>query len=458
MPRKFETNNATADFQSVPPHNIEAEEAILGALLIDSEAVVKVADILDSDCFYKEAHGMIYAAMMTLYQNREPIDILSLSNKLEEQGVLKQIGGRSFLANLAEKVPTAANIVNYAKIVREKATRRNLMQSSRRIGQIAGEEDEIDVLLDRSEQELFKVTQRFLQNNFIKIKDVLSETFARIDFLNKNSDKLRGIPTGFTDLDKKLAGLQKTDLIILAARPAMGKTSLALDIARNAAKQNHPVALFSLEMGKDQLVDRMLCSEAGIDLWKLRTGKLSDSDGDDDFPRLGHAMGVLSEIPLFIDDSAGCNIMEIRTKARRLQAEHGLALIVIDYLQLMESRASYNENRVNEIAQISRGLKQLARELNIPVLALSQLSRLVEMEKPPIPKLSHLRESGSIEQDADIVMFVYREEYYNKETPRKGVADIIIAKHRNGPTGTVELYFDQTKASFKNLDRTHEQL
>jgi replicative DNA helicase len=246
--------------------------------------------------------------------------------------------------------------------------------------------------------------------------------------------------------------------VILAARPAMGKTSLALDIARNAAKQNHPVALFSLEMGKDQLVDRMLCSEAGIDLWKLRTGKLSDSDGDDDFPRLGHAMGVLSEIPLFIDDSAGCNIMEIRTKARRLQAEHGLDLIVIDYLQLMESRASYNENRVQEIAQISRGLKQLARELNIPILALSQLSRLVEMEKPPIPKLSHLRESGSIEQDADIVMFVYREEYYNKETPRKGIADIIIAKHRNGPTGTVELYFDQTKASFKNLDRNHEQL
>lgn len=442
----------------IPPHNIEAEEALLGALLIDNEGIIKIADTLRPDNFYKEAHQNIYSIILDLYREHEPIDLLSLSNRLEEKGQLERIGGRSFLAGLAEKVPTAANITSYSKIIREKSSRRDLMQSSIKIAQIANQEIDVDQILDNAEQELFKVTQRFLQNNFIIIKDVLADTFERIDDLHKNAGKLRGVPTGFADMDKKLAGLQKTDLIILAARPAMGKTSLALDIARNAAKQNVPVALFSLEMGKEQLVDRMLCAEAGIDLWKLRTGKLSDREDDDDFPRLGHAMGVLSEVPLYIDDSAGCNVMEIRTKCRRLQAEHGLGLVIIDYLQLMEGSSAYSENRVQEISKISRGLKQLARELNVPVVALSQLSRSVEAEHPPIPKLSHLRESGAIEQDADIVMFVYREEYYNKDSTRKNVADIIIAKHRNGPTGSFELLFEQTKASFRNLDRDHIDL
>jgi len=460
MAKKEYQNYKEKEFSgiNIPPHNLEAEEAVLGGLLIDNEAIIKIADSLRPESFYKEAHRDIYENILNLYRSHEPIDILSLSNRLEEKGLLKKIGGRSFLASLAEKMPTAANIEGYAKIIREKATRRELMQSSIKIAQIANQEEDIDVLLDSSEQELFKVTQKFLQNNFIKIKDILSDTFDRIDDLHKNAGKLRGVPSGFTEMDKKLAGLQKTDLLILAARPAMGKTSLALDIARNAAKNNYPVALFSLEMGKEQLVDRILCAEAGIDLWKMRTGKLSDREGDDDFPRLGHAMGVLSEMPLFIDDSAGANIMEIRTKCRRLQAEHGLGLVVIDYLQLMEGRAGRNENRVQEISQISRGLKQIARELNVPVLALSQLSRAVEAENPPIPKLSHLRESGSIEQDADIVMFVYREDYYNKESTRKNITDIIISKHRNGATGSFELYFEKTKASFRNLDNDHINL
>ncbi len=438
----------------IPPHNLEAEEALLGGLLIDNEGIIKVADTLKPDNFYKESHGIVYDIILELYREHEPIDLLSLANRLEEKQQLKKIGGRSYLAGLAEKVPTSANISSYAKIIKEKSSRRQLLQSSTRIAQIARQDDAIDEILDNAEQELFQVTQRFLKNNFIAIKDVLSDTFERIDDLNKNSGKLRGVATGFADLDKKLAGLQKTDLIILAARPAMGKTSLALDIARNAAKNKTPVALFSLEMGKEQLVDRMLCAEAGIDLWKLRTGKLSDREGDDDFPKLGHAMGVLSEIPLYIDDSAGANVMEIRTKCRRLQAEHGLGLVVIDYLQLMEGRSN-SENRVQEISKISRGLKQLARELNIPVLALSQLSRSVESEHPPIPKLSHLRESGSIEQDADIVMFVYREEYYNDESTRPNIADIIISKHRNGPTGKFSLFFEKTKATFHNLDKDH---
>ena len=317
------------------------------------------------------------------------------------------------------------------------------------------EEEDVSSILDKAEQKLFSVSQGHQKEIFVPINSILNDTFERIDHIHKDKGKIRGVPTGYTDLDNLLAGLQKSDLIILAARPSVGKTTLALDIARNVAVKNKvPTGIFSLEMSKEQLVDRLLCAEANVDLWKMRTGRLSDKQEDDDFPRIGHAMGTLSEAPIFIDDFANANIMEIRTKARRLQMEHNLGLIVIDYLQLMEGRTR-TDNRVQEISEISRGLKQIAKELNVPILALSQLNRGVESRTPPIPKLSDLRESGSIEQDADIVMFIYREAVYNRdlELDRRNLAELHIAKHRNGPTGMVKLFFDEQKVTFKNLDK-----
>ncbi|EKD79226.1 MAG: Replicative DNA helicase, partial [uncultured bacterium] len=369
-------------------------------------------------------------------------------------------GGRSFLVSLTTVVPSAANVVSYANIVQRKATLRRLITAAHEILKTAYDDstDDVSQQLDDSEQALFSVSQKHLRQNFIPIGNILTDAFDRIDEIHKESGKLRGVPTGFIDFDNKLGGLQKADLVILAARPSMGKTSLALDIARHVAViERVPVGIFSLEMSRDQLVDRLLCAQAGVDLWKMRTGKLSDAPGHDDFPRIGQAMGVLSEAPIFIDDSPMSNVMEIRTKARRLQMEHGLGLIVLDYLQLMEGRGKNSDNRVQEIAEISRSLKGLARELNVPVLALSQLSRAVEAQNVPIPKLAHLRESGSIEQDADVVVFIYREEYYKPETERKNIADVIIAKHRNGPTGRLEMFFDIEKASFKNLERTFSE-
>lgn len=438
--------------ENIPPQNIEAEQATLGSLLIDKNAIIRVADIITPDDFYKETHGMIFDAILSLYTKREPIDILSLAGQLEDSKQLELVGGRSYIASLAQVVPSASSIVNYAHIVQKKSTLRRLIHAAHDMVKDAQDEpDDVDIVLDKAEQSLFQVSQKYLKQNFIPIKGALVEAFNRIDEIHKESGKLRGIPTGFHDLDKLLGGLQKSDLVILAARPSIGKTSLALDMVRQIAVQSKiPVGIFSLEMSKDQLVDRMLCAQAGVDLWKMRTGQLSDSETEDDFPRIGQAMGILSESPIYLDDSATSNVMEIRTKARRLQMEHGLGLLVIDYLQLMEGRAGI-ENRVQEISEISRSLKAIARELNIPVLALSQLSRAVELSNPPIPKLSHLRESGSIEQDADVVMFIYREEYYKKDTDRKGYADIIVSKHRNGPVGQVELFFDAHKASFKNL-------
>jgi len=445
--------------ERIPPQNIEAEQSLLGSLLIDKDAIIKVADIIRPDDFYKESHRIIFEAMGNLFNRREPIDILSLSNCLEEKGQLERIGGRSYLATLANTVPTSSHVVHYATIVQKKATLRRLIDVSAEITKLGYEEnEEIGQILDQAEQKLFSVSQRYLKQNFIPIKNVLTEAFDRIDELHREKGKLRGLPTSFYALDNLLAGLQKSDLIILAARPSMGKTSLALDIARQVAVKNKiTVGLFSLEMSKEQLVDRLLCAEAGVDLWRMRTGRLSDREEDDDFPRIGHAMGILSEAPIFIDDSATANVMEIRTKARRLQMEHDLGLIVVDYLQLMESRARI-ENRVQEIAEITRALKSIARELNIPVLALSQLSRAVESRHPPIPKLADLRESGSIEQDADVVMFIYREAMYKRDISpeRKNIAEIHIAKHRNGPTGIVKLYFDENTVSFKNLETKME--
>jgi replicative DNA helicase len=453
------------DLGRIPPQNLEAEESVLGSLLIDKEAITKIADQLYPDEFYKDANRIVYASMLELYSAKEPIDLLSLSSKLEEKKQLENIGGRSYLAGLTNYVPTSANVAYYAKIVRKKGILRRLITTAAEIERLGYKEDEeIDRLLDEAESKLFNISQGFLKPQFTPIKNLLDEAFDRIDELHREKGKLRGIPTGFKDLDNKLAGLQKSDLVVLAARPSLGKTSLALDIARQVAvKSKVGVGIFSLEMSKEQLIDRMLCSQAGVNLWKLRTGNLSDKEvygGESDFSRIGNAMGVLSEAPIFIDDTAMTNVMEIRTKARRLQAEHNLGLIVLDYLQLMEGREGTNnpDNRVQVVSEISRGLKSIARELNVPVLALSQLSRQVEQRPRSIPKLSDLRESGSIEQDADVVMFIYREEVYKKDTSRPHIADILIAKHRNGPTGTISLFFDEETVSFKNLEQKVEEL
>ena len=453
------------EIEKIPPQNIEAEKSLLGAVLVDKDAMIKIADDISADDFYKNSHCDIFETMAELYNKNEPIDLLTLSARLEEKGQLEKVGGRSYLASLSASVPTSSHIKQYANIIKKKSTLRKLLSASSKITAMSfNEEDEIEKLLDDAQQELYGVTQTHLKKTFTDIRTVLNEAFERIDELHKEKGKLRGIPTGFKKLDNLLAGLQKSDLIILAARPSVGKTSLALDIPRYAAVKNKtPVGIFSLEMSKEQLVDRLLCSEAGVDLWKMRTGNLSDRPDSDDFPRIGRAMGVLSEAPIYIDDTPGNNVMQIKTKARRLQAEHGLGLIIIDYLQLMESHKNYGgDNRVQEVAEISRNLKGIARELNIPVLALSQLSRAVEQSKPAIPKLSHLRESGSIEQDADVVMFIYRksaDRNYREEDispDERNIGEIHIAKHRNGPIGQVKLFFDETRASYKNLETPFE--
>ena len=421
-----------------------------------------MADILKPEDFYKEAHGTIFEAILDLYEKHEPIDLLSLANRLRDKNQLEMVGGQAYVASLANTVPTASHVVSYAQIVQKKATLRRLLHAASDITELGyKEDDEVDSILDDAEQKLFQISQKYLKQNFVPIKSVLTEAFDRIDELHKQSGKLRGLATGFADLDNILAGLQKSDLVILAARPSVGKTSLGLDIARQVAtREKVPVGLFSLEMSKEQLIDRLLCAEAGVDLWKMRTGRLSDKDGDDDFPRIGQAMGILSEAPIYIDDSATSNIMEIRTKARRLKLEHGLGLLIVDYLQLMEGRTRNSDNRVQEVAEITRGLKAVARELDVPVLALSQLSRAVEQQTgPAIPKLAHLRESGSIEQDADVVMFIYRKaadrKYRIDDIPleEKNLAEVYIAKHRNGPTGMIRLFFNEQQASFKNLEK-----
>lgn len=451
------SNNLIAQVLRVPPHQLEAEQATLGSILIDKDALIKIADRLNPEDFYVDKHRLIYDAMATLYQKHEPIDIIALSNLLQERGHLDNLGGRSFLVSLSNAVPTAANVIQYASIIQKKATLRRLITSATSMVELGYQEDEdVTALLDQAEQSLFSVSQRYLKQNFINIRDVLHEAFERIDQIHHQAGQLRGVSTGFPALDNMLGGLQKSDLIILAARPSVGKTSLALDIARNVAvKSKQPVGIFSLEMSKEQLVDRLLVSQADVDLWKMRTGRLSE---DEDFQRIGHAMGLLAEAPIFIDDSATSNIMEIRTKARRLQAEHkSLGLLVIDYLQLMESRTG--ENRTQEISEITRGLKSIARELNVPVLALSQLSRAVEAERPPIPKLAHLRESGSIEQDSDVVLFIYRPAVYNPdiEPDKKNLAEIFIAKHRNGPTGRIKLSFVERRASFDSREERMDE-
>lgn len=438
----------------LPPQAIDAEKSVLGAMLLDKDAIIKIIDILTPEDFYEDRHGLIYEAMLSLFEKRRPIDIVTLSEVLESADQIKVVGGSSYLADLVNETPSAANIVHYAQICRDKAVLRRLIGVAGNITELGYDENgETSDTLDKAEQALFSVSQKFLKNKFVPIHSVLTEAFDRIDKIHKDKDKgaIRGVPSGFRDLDNITAGFQNSDLIILAARPSMGKTSFALNLAENAAiDEKIPVGIFSLEMSKDQLIDRLLSSQSGVDSWKLRTGNLSDED----FPKIGYAMGVLSEAPIFIDDSAGANVMEVRAKARRLQMEHGLGLIIIDYLQLMEGRSRSGEsNRVQEISEISRSLKGLARELQVPVIALSQLSRAVEHRDNKRPQLSDLRESGSIEQDADVVMFLYRDEYYNPESEHKGITEILIKKHRNGPTGMSELFFNPAQMRFADLEK-----
>ena len=444
----------------VPPHNIEAEQSVLGSLMLDKDAIIKVADLVRPGDFYKGDHNAIYETMLELYEEREPIDVLSLANKLEEKGKLDAIGGSGYLASLVNVVPSASNVAHYAKVVQKKSLLRRLISAASEIVEMGfNEEEDVQKVLDDAEQRLFGVSQKYLKQDFVPIRSILEDAFNRIDELHKSDKAFRGVPTGFADLDNLLSGLQSSDLIILAARPSVGKTSFALDIARQIGVHSKvPVGLFSLEMSSDQLVDRMIAAQAGVDLWRLRTGKLQTEGDDNDFQKIGEAIGILSEAPIFIDDTSSANIMEMRTMARRLQSEHKLGVIIIDYLQLMEGRSRGGDNRVQEISEISRGLKQLAKELNVPVIALSQLSRAVESRPDQIPKLSDLRESGSIEQDADVVMFLYREDRVKPDTPNKGIADVIIAKHRNGPVGKVSLFFEENSTTFKNLERVHSEM
>lgn len=439
-----------------PPQNTDAEASLLGALLIDSDAIVKIADSVGSQDFFDKRNERIYEAIVQLYDKHEAVDVLTLSNQLKNNGYLEGVGGPSYLTELTNFVPTAAHVEQYAEIVAQKAMRRRLIAASKEIVELGYDESkQLRELIEEAEASLFNVSQQHIKQDIISLETILAESFDRLDDLHKDKDKIRGVPTGFKDIDNTLAGFQKSDLIVLAARPSMGKTALALNFAHNVAVQaNQPVLIFSLEMSKEQLVDRLLSMESGVDAWALRTGNLTDSD----FEKIGHAMGTLSEAQIFIDDSPGITLSDLRTKARREAHKHPLGLIIVDYLQLMSGGSRFGSdfgNRVQEISEISRGLKGVARELNVPVLALSQLSRSVENRSPQIPQLADLRESGSIEQDADVVAFIYREEYYNPDTDRKKLTDIFIKKHRNGPVGNVELFFENERQRFRSVDSKH---
>lgn len=439
------------ELAKIPPHSEEAEQCVLGSILLDKDAIIKVSDVLKKDDFYFEKHGDIFQAMLDLSAKRQPIDLITLSNLLEDQDLLENIGGGPYLAEMTNVVPTSSHIIEYAFIVKNKATLRKLLRCGQEITALGYEENQkIDELLENAEKSLFSVTQTFIKNKFVHIKEILNKRFDVFAELHMSEDKeaVRGVPSGIGSLDHKLSGFQPADLVILAARPSMGKTALALTISQNAAfKHQKSVGIFSLEMSKEQLVDRMFCSILGVDSWKLQKGKLDDED----FSRMGTVMDELSRAPIFIDDTAGANLVELRAKARRLQMEHGLDIIVVDYLQLMQGNNPMN--RVQEISEISRGLKGLARELHVPIIALSQLSRAVESRPGNIPQLSDLRESGSIEQDADVVMMMYREDYYDENSDRPGMTDVFIRKHRNGPVGRVEMMFEKAKMRFIDVER-----
>lgn len=446
-------SNGTPSPLRIPPQNLDAEKALLGSIMLRPGGIAEVTDIVAEPSFYGGRHRLIWKTMLELSQKNIPIDLLSLSSRLTEKHELEAAGGSSYLAELTASVPSSTNLKHYAEIIQKKHMMRQLIEAAEYLGELGyAEAEDLEQLMERAEKRVFEITQRSGVHKFIELRETLGEAWERLDRLHKSGNELRGIPTGFVELDNKLAGLQKADLIILAARPSMGKTSLALDIARQAATGHGvPVGIFSLEMSSQQLVDRMLAAESRVDAWKLRTGRLNAAD---EFGKIRDSLDRLSTAPIYIDDQPANNILKMRSVARRLKSEKGLGMIVVDYLQLMApTQARHSDNLVQQVTEISRSLKHLARELDIPVLALSQLSRAVE-SRGGRPRLSDLRDSGSIEQDADVVMFIHREDKYKEDSDRPNIAEILIEKHRNGPTGRVELYFDEKKATFLSLDRT----
>ena len=439
----------------VPPQSLDAEMSLLGAVLIDEEVIADASEQVRANDFYDKRHQLIFAAMMRLYEKHKPVDSLTLTEELKKKDELDTVGGSTYLTELTNYVPTASHATAYAELVQQKAVRRRLIRASAEISEMGfDEETTTQELLEKAEAELFSVSDQSLKQDLVSIESILTESFDRIEELHRNKGALRGIRTGYRDLDNMTAGLQRSDLIILAARPAMGKTTLVTNLAYNVATiAKLPVLFFSLEMSKEQLIDRMLADASGVDSWNIRTGNLSD----DDFSKISEAMGEMAEAPIFIDDTPGLSVLEMRTKSRRAAHDQPLGLIIVDYLQLMQANGNHSGNRVQEVSEISRGLKLIARELNVPLIALSQLSRSVESRTPPIPQLSDLRESGSIEQDADIVSFIYRPGYYEPDNPEvQNITDLIIAKHRNGPVGKVQLYFHPERLRFMSLDKRHD--
>ena len=435
----------------IPPHDIDAEQAVLGSMLTDKDAVISAVEVLKADDFYREDNKIIYEAILNLYSRSEPIDIITVKSELESMGKIDQVGGLEYLAELPEKVPTTANAMKYVKIVEEKSTLRQLIKTANEIIELGySPTEDVEDIMEGAEKKIFDVMQQKNQKGYEPIKDVLVESFTKLEELYNRKQHITGVPSGFMELDYKTAGFHGSDLILIAARPAMGKTAFALNIATNAAvRANVPVAVFSLEMSKEQLVNRVLCSEAMVDSNKVRTGKLEE----DDWTKLAETIGPLSEAEIYIDDTPGISITEIRAKCRKLKLEKNIGMIVIDYLQLIQGTNKRNGSREQEISEISRSLKMLAKELNVPVIALSQLSRAAEQRPDHRPMLSDLRESGAIEQDADIVMFLYRDDYYNEDSEKKGIAEVIIAKHRGGSTGTVELLWLGSYTKFVNIEK-----
>lgn len=435
----------------VPPHDLEAEQAIIGSMLTDRDAVISAIEMLKEEDFYREDNKAIYTAILNLYNRAEPIDIITVKSELESMGKFEQVGGLEYLAELPEKVPTTANAMKYIKIVEEKSTLRRLIKTANEIIELGySPTEDVEDIMEGAEKKIFNIMQEKNQKGYAPIKDVLVESFTKLEELYNRKQHITGVPSGFTELDYRTAGFHGSELILIAARPAMGKTAFALNIATNAAvKANVPVAVFSLEMSKEQLVNRILCSESMVDSNKVRTGKLEE----DDWTKLAGAIGPLSEAEIFIDDTPGINITEIRAKCRKLKLEKNIGMVVIDYLQLIQGSNKRGGSREQEISEISRSLKILAKELDVPVIALSQLSRAAEQRPDHRPMLSDLRESGAIEQDADIVMFLYRDDYYNQDSEKKDIAEIIIAKHRGGSTGTVELLWLGSYTKFVNLER-----
>ena len=438
----------------VPPHDIEAEQAVIGSMLTDSEAVTSSIEVLKEEDFYREDNRIIYSAMLNLYNRSEPIDLITVKSELESMGKIDQVGGIEYLAELPDKVPTTANASKYIKIVHEKAVLRNLIKTANEIIELGYDPTEdVEDIMEGAEKKIFNLMQNRDQKGYTHIKDILVESFTNLEELYNRKQNITGLPTGFVDLDNRTAGLHGSEFILIAARPAMGKSAFVLNIATNVAlRANVPVAIFSLEMSKDQMVNRILCSEAMVDSNKVRTGKLEE----DDWAKLAGAIGPLSDSGIYIDDTPGISIMEIRARCRKMKLEKNIGLVIIDYLQLVQASNKRNGSREQDIAEISRSLKILAKELNIPVIALSQLSRAVEQRPDHRPMLSDLRESGSIEQDADIVIFLYRDDYYNPDSEEKDIAEIIIAKHRGGSTGTVKLLWMGNYTKFVNLARGYD--